>query len=138
MEEILVFFSTYGWQLALIAIAGIIVLGILKYCNLFKKIEEKYRHYIYIGISVGLSLIATVIYFACVGKLTADNVGLLFGIAGAIYALNQTFYNIFKVTPINKLAVMLLDWIKSLFANKEVVEQVKDLIEDKKEDNKTE
>lgn len=47
MEEFLTFFSTYGWQLALIALAGIIILGILKYCNVFKKFDEKIRHVLY-------------------------------------------------------------------------------------------
>ena len=64
------FFKTNGLALTIIAIVGIVVLGVLKYCNLFKKIDESKRHYIYLGISVGFSVIATIIYLACIQQLT--------------------------------------------------------------------
>lgn len=108
MESLMIFFQQYGLQLTLIAIAGVIILGILKYCNLFSKLEEDKRHYVYIGISVGLSLIGTAIYLLCVQQFDAPK---FFAIATAIYAINQTFYNIYKVTPLKELIVKLLDKI---------------------------
>lgn len=108
MEELLTFLQNYGWQLGLIAIAGILILGILKYTGMFKNIEEKYRHYIYLAISIGISVIAAVIYLACVGQLTFSYACI---VAAAIYALNQTFYNIFDITPVNELLKKILDFI---------------------------
>jgi hypothetical protein len=114
MENLLLFFQKYGLAITLIAIAGIAILGILKYCNLFKKIEEGKRHYIYLAISIGFSVAATIIYLLIIKRF--DWTYMLI-VASAIYALNQTFYNIFKVTPVNELIGKLLDFIKKLLAN---------------------
>ena len=131
MENLIKFFSAYGLAITLIALAGIVILGILKYCNLFKKLEEGKRHYIYLTISVGLSLIGTAIYLLVVGQFEF-NYFLL--IASAIYALNQTFYNIFKITPINTLFRKILDFLFK--AAEEKVDKEK--IPDKTEHNKNE
>lgn len=114
MENIINFFNKYGLALTLIAITGIIILGILKYCNLFKKIEEKKRHYIYLAISIGFSLIATAIYLLIIKQFEWKNYLI---IASAIYALNQTFYTLFKTTSINSLGKMVLEFIKQLFTS---------------------
>ncbi len=112
MEALTIFFKSYGLPITLIAFVGVVVLGVMKYCNLFTKIEEKYRHYLYIIISVAASVIGTMIYLACVGMF---DINYIITIAGAIWALNQTFYNIFKVTSINELCAKVLDWIAALF-----------------------
>lgn len=131
MENLINFFTAYGLAITLIALAGVVILGILKYCNLFKKLEERKRHYIYLTISVGLSLIGTAIYLLVVGQFEF-NYFLL--IASAIYALNQTFYSIFKITPINTLFRKILD-----FLFKAAEEKVnKEKIPDKTEHNKNE
>ena len=120
MEELVVFFANYGLWITLIAIVGIAGLGVMKYCNLFKKIDETKRHYIYLLISVGFSVIATAIYLAAVGTFEWN---YFLAVSAAMYALNQTFYAIFKVTPVNKMATMVLDWVvkfaKSKFATVE-------------------
>lgn len=116
MEQLIEFFGKYGLAVTLIAIAGIIILGVMKYCNLFKKIEESKRHYIYLAISVGLSIIGTMVYLAIVHQFEVQYV---FAIAAAIWVLNQTFYNIFKVTPARELVKKLLDWIVSSAKKKE-------------------
>lgn len=67
MNELLIFFQEYGLPITLIAILGIIILGIMKYANLFSKLDEKYRHWAYIGISVAISVVGTIIYLATVG-----------------------------------------------------------------------
>ena len=110
MDSLITFFQNYGLAITLIAIGGIIVLGFLKYCNAFKKLEEKPRHYVYLGISAGISIIGSIIYLAVVGQFTVTYIS---AVAGAIWALNQTFYAIFKVTPINELFAKLLDFIKN-------------------------
>ncbi len=96
----------------MIVILGIAFLGILKYCNVFKKIDESKRHYLYILIFVLFSVIATGIYLACVGQFS---INYMTAVTTAVYALNQAFYNIFKITPINDLFVEILDFIKGLF-----------------------
>lgn len=112
MESLTNFFTEYGWVITLIAVAGIAILGILKYCNVFKKIDEDKRHYLYILISVLFSVVVTGIYLACIGQFSPN---YMIAITVAVYALNQTFYNIFKVTPVNDLFVTILDFIKGLF-----------------------
>lgn len=135
MEEFLTFFSTYGWQLALIALAGIIILGILKYCNVFKKFDEKIRHVLYMVISVGISIIGAIIYLACVHQLTVEYV---FVIAGAILALNQTFYAIYDTTTLKNLFTKLLDWVKNLITSGKgqgIIDEIKEDIKiDQSED----
>lgn len=116
MEELTKFLSQYGLPLALIAIAGVIVLGILKYAGAFKKLEENMRHYLYLIISVGVSLLGSAAYLFVMGDF---EITYFFGLAGAIYAIDQTFYNIFKVTKINDLIKMIFDWISSLGKKKE-------------------
>lgn len=113
MEELVVFLQLYGWQLALIALAGIIILGVLKYCKVFSKFDEKIRHVLYLVISVGISIIGAVIYLACVGSLTVE---FAFAVAAAILALNQTFYTIYSNLSLKEFFLKLIDWIKSLIS----------------------
>ncbi len=115
MNELITFFGNYGLAITIIAILGIAILGVLKYCKVFKKFEEKQRHYLYLAISVGLSLIAAIVYLLIIGQFEW-NYFLI--VAGAIYALNQTFYNIFKTTSLNDLGKMALDYIKGWLEKK--------------------
>ena len=106
MNELIIFYSEHGFALTLIAILGIIVLGALKYAEVFSKLSEDIRHLIYIAISVGLSLGGGAIYLVCI-KSFAFNYFMLF--AGSVFALNQTFYNIFKATTLNDLIKKILE-----------------------------
>ena len=138
MEELLTFLQNYGWQLALIALAGIIILGVLKYCNVFKKFDEKIRHILYLVVSVGISIIGAVIYLACMHQLTVE---FAFVVAGAILALNQTFYTIYSNLSLKELFTKLLDWIKSLITSgkgKEIVDEIKESTAEDKTEESTE
>ena len=42
---ILDFFKSYGWQLGLLSLSGIVILGFLKRLGVFKKLNEKYKKY---------------------------------------------------------------------------------------------
>lgn len=108
MNELIIFFQNYGLPITLIALLGVMVLGILKYCNVFSKIDEKYRHWIYIGISVAISVVGTVIYLAIAGQF---DINYILTISAALFALNQAFYSIFKATSINDLGTKVLDII---------------------------
>ena len=135
MEELVVFLQSYGWQLALIALAGIIILGVLKYCNVFSKFDEKIRHVFYLLISVGISIIGSIIYLACVGSLTVE---YAFAVAAAILALNQTFYAIYSTTTLKDLVAKLIDWIKGLITSGKGQEIVDEITDGKTEEESTE
>jgi hypothetical protein len=119
MENIIQFFVNYGWQLGLIALAGVIILGVLKYCNVFEKIgSDTTRHLIYCGCSVGLTLIGIAIYLLCT---TWDWTSFL-ALVPVVWALNQAMYNLFKVTKLNDLCVMVLNLIKNFIIKQETTE----------------
>lgn len=118
LNNLVTFFEQYGLVLTLIAIIGIIILGVLKYCGAFKKVEEAYRHFIYLGISVGFSIIASTIYLAIIGQFT---IGYIVAVASAIYILNQAFYSLFKSLSLNELVSKILNAIKNAIAEKSEV-----------------
>lgn len=119
MDELLIFLNTYGWQLALIAVLGIVILGVLKYCNLFNNIEREKRKIVYLFITVGFSVIATVIYLAIIKQFTIE---YIITVATAIYALNQTFYSIYENTSLRELLVKLVDYVMLLMSKNGKVE----------------
>ncbi len=112
MEEMLIFLKNYGLVLTLIALAGIGILGILKHYNCFSKVEEKYRHYLYIGISVAFSLIGSAIYLLVLKQF---EVNYFLALAAAILLLNQTCYNLIKATSVGNLFAKIFDFLKRLF-----------------------
>lgn len=115
MEELLQFFQQHGLWLTVIALVGVIVLGILKYCNVFKKLDEKVRHVLYLVISVGISLIGSAIYLACVGGF---DITYFITLAGAIFALDQTFYAIYANLGIKELLGKVWEYVKLLIDSK--------------------
>ena len=116
MEELLNFFANHGLWFGIIALAGVILLGVLKYCKVFEKItNDTYRKVTYLLCSVGFSLIGCIIYMLCTSTFSWVS---LFPLAAAIWALNQTFYNIFKTTKLNDLAVMVMNWIVNFIKTK--------------------
>ena len=116
MDLLLQFFANYGLAIGLIALTGVIVLGVLKYCKVFEKIEnDSIRHIIYCVCSVAFTLIGITIYLLC---SKAWDTTFFFTLVPVIWALNQTMYNIFKVTKLNELAVMVLDIVKKIISSK--------------------
>lgn len=111
MDSIITFFENYGIGLTLIALIGIIILGVLKYCNLFTAIDKDKRHIVYLAISIGLTLIGTAVYLLIEKQF---DINYFLALSVAIYTLNQTFYNIFKVTKLKDLFCEILDFIKKL------------------------
>lgn len=141
MEQFVEFFKTYGLWLTLIAVAGVIILGILKYCKVFDKFSEKIRHLLYLVISVGISIVGSIIYLACVHQL---DVVYVLTLAGAILAVNQLAYTIYDSTPLRELLKKLWELIKSKLPSKkaqtiaegveDVVENIVDAVEEKKKE----
>lgn len=115
MNELTTYLLTHGWILTLIAIGGIFILGILKYVNAFKNLNEASRHCIYILISAGFSVIGSAIYLYVCGQ---RSINAFFAIVSALFALNQTFYNLLKVTRVKDLFRLLLDFIFKHYTKK--------------------
>lgn len=124
MSELLIFFQQNGLWLTLIAIAGVILLGVLKYLKVFSKLEEKIRHVCYLAISVGLSIIGSCIYVACIHQFSITH---MLALSGAIFALNQTFYSIYDNTTLKELLFKFISWCKG---HKKDIEDVAKEIDD--------
>lgn len=62
LTAVVSFVKSYGWQLALVALAGIIFVGILKYFNVFEKVDKSKRKYIYFPMSSVVSLGGCIAY----------------------------------------------------------------------------
>lgn len=108
MEELTVFMQTYGWQLALIALIGIVILGVLKYANVFSGIDN--RKPVYFCISVGISAIGAGVYLIITG---AFNVSYLVTVTVAIYGLNQTMYAVYETTTLRDLLKKVFEFLKN-------------------------
>ena len=116
-QQFTTFVASYGWQLALIALAGIIILGVLKYANVFSKIDKENRKPIYLAISVGFSVIASAIYLAVIKQL---EIKYFCAVAAAILALNQTMYSIYENTKLRDLLHKILGAIDAKIKYKKI------------------
>jgi hypothetical protein len=105
MEILATFFEQFGLASTIIAIIGIMLLGVMKYCNLFRSLEESTRHRLYVLISVLLTLLGCTVYTIIIGQF---NLQLIIAMSPIIYALNQAFYSIFSVTPLKNIIATLL------------------------------
>lgn len=134
MEHLEEFFKEHGLALGLIALGGVIILGILKYCKVFEKVDEKYRHLIYIGITVAISLIASAVYL---GVTKQFNVGSFFNLAVSIFAIDQGFYALYANCGLKELLNKILDKLfnRSSSTTSSTDEETKENTED---DNKEE
>lgn len=128
MEEmILQFIFTYGWKLALIACSGIFVLGVLKFFNIFEKIEKSKRKYLYASVSAGISIIASGIYLALVGSFVWSSFGV---IAGAIYGINQAIYALYENLGFRSALRTLGTLFINFVAKKQLNQAKADIIDD--------
>lgn len=110
--QIIDFFQQYGWQLTLIALSGIVVLGLLKSFKVFEKIDSKYRKYVYISISVVLSILGCTAYLLITHTFTWTGFGV---ISTAVFSLNQVVYSVYENSGIRVGWKALLALIWKLF-----------------------
>ena len=96
-EMVVRFFTTYGWQLGLIALSGILLLGVMKSLGLFNKIESTKRKYVYVAVSVGLSITGCAIYLVIIGNF---NWKAFLVMIPLVYSVNQIAYNVYENTGI--------------------------------------
>lgn len=118
MEELRIFLADYGSTLTGIAVLGIVLLGILKYCAVFAKLPEEKRHYLYLFLSVGFSAGLSALALILRGGFDWR---FFLSLTAATLALNQTFYNIFKATPLCALSQKLLSLFRQYAEKKNAV-----------------
>ena len=132
MEElymaIIKFFSAYGWQMTVLALSGIFLLGVLKSVKAFDWIriyavegEEKtlqvdktkqVKKIVYTFISAGLSVAACCIYLTIINtELTAT---LVLTISGTVWSLNTFAYMLYENLGVRAVWKAFLNWAKNL------------------------
>lgn len=116
IEQIALFALLNGWQLAVIAVLGIVLLGILKYAKVFNKVVKENRKMLYLAVSVGASLLGAAVYLLIIGQF---DISYLLAITTAIYALNQAMYSIYENTKLRDLLEKLLKILKEKFKKKD-------------------
>lgn len=110
MDELLAFVETYGLPVFVIACIIIAVVGILKICKVFDKIQsDNLKKFIYYAIDIVLSFIGVALYFA-IFKIKFDwgYVHIVLTQIGATTAL----YTLYENIGIRKLWQMFISWIK--------------------------
>ena len=116
VKFILDFFKNYGWQLGLLSLSGIVILGLLKKIGVFKKLDEKYKKYVYSGTSALLSIVACTIYILITSQFEIIS---YLTMCGLVIVTTITAYHIYEHTGArwlwNKFFDLLLDAIKKLF-----------------------
>ena len=128
MEEMIInFITTYGWKLALIACSGIFVLGILKFFNVFEKIEKSKRKYFYALISSCLAIVASSIYLIIINAFDLSGFAV---IAGTIYAMNQAIYSAYENLGFRALLRKIGHIFIYFIAGKEIEKAKADILDD--------
>ena len=116
VKFILDFFKNYGWQLGLLSLSGIVILGFLKKIGVFKKLNEKYKKYVYSGLSAVLSIIACTIYILITSQFEILS---YLTVCGLVIVITITAYHIYEHTGArwvwNKFIDLLWSAIKKLF-----------------------
>ena len=129
MEElymaIIKFFSAYGWQMTVLAVSGIFLLGVLKSVKAFDWIriyagEEKtlqvdktkqVKKIVYTFISAGLSVAACCVYLTITNtELTAT---LILTISGTVWSLNTIAYMLYENLGVRAVWKSFLNWAKN-------------------------
>ena len=132
MEElymaIVKFFSAYGWQMTVLTISGIFLLGVLKSLKAFDWIriyafvgEEKtlqvdktkqVKKIVYTVISAGLSVAACCVYLTIINtELTAT---FILTISGTVWSLNTIVYMLYENLGVRAVWKAFLNWAKGL------------------------
>lgn len=133
MEELYMnmikFFSAYGWQMTVLAVSGIFLLGVLKSVKAFEWIriyavvgEEKtlqvdktkqVKKIVYTFISASLSVAACCVYLTIIN--TALTATLILTISGTVWSLNTIAYMLYENLGVRAVWRALLAKIYALF-----------------------
>ena len=132
MEELYMnmikFFSAYGWQMTVLAVSGIFLLGVLKSVKAFDWIKiystvdgaktlnepktKQLKKVVYTVISAGLSVAACCVYLTIINtELTAT---LILTISGTIWSMNIITYMLYENLGVRAVWKAFLNWAKGL------------------------
>ena len=92
---IIEFWKLYGWKLSLLALSGIVILGLLKWIGCFNKLKSNKKKYIYFVISCVLSILSCTIYLLVNHCFDWANYGLL---CSAVAVFTFTIYTVYENT----------------------------------------
>lgn len=113
MEQFVAFIEQHGLPSFIIAISTIFILGVLKLCKVFSKIQNKdVRKTIYLVIDIAMAFAGCAIYYALFH--------IKFGVNYLCCSLVQvgstlSLYAVFENVHIRELIKKLIDWVISWF-----------------------
>ena len=124
--DIIKFFTQFGWQMTVLAVSGIFLLGVLKMSGAFSKVKiyvkdkngtkvisEKntiqFKKFLYMFISVLLSVAACSVYLYIRKEI---NIVFIATLTIPVFGLNQIAYGIYENLGVRTVWKMLLDKIK--------------------------
>ena len=121
-DMIITFFKDYGWQLGLLALSGMVLLGLLKWIGCFKKLPTKAKKYVYYALSCFFSIVACTIYILLMHTFDWINWLILCGsvvlFTGGVYNAweNTHLRELWKKLVLNNIA-RFFKWIASAIVN---------------------
>lgn len=121
------FFTDYGLVLGVLAVASILVLGILKFFKVFDKIPDDYRKYVYMGVATVLCAVSSLIYLTATDSFNWTVFGTL---TGAVWGANQLMYSAYESYGVRALVKKIGTYIVTLVANDKIKEYLNSLIAD--------
>lgn len=122
MEQILEFIQNYGLPVFVVATSIIVLLGILKLCKVFNKIQNKnIKKFIYYVIDIALSFGGVAIYFAIFKKDFTDYITICLTQITA----TTTLYAIYENLGARKLVQLFWNWFGGVVKKDEHKQLVK-------------
>lgn len=113
MSVITHFFTNYGWKLGVLALSGIVLLGFLKWVGVFKKVPDKAKKYVYVGVSTLFSIASCTIYLLVTKTFEWAGWGIM---SGAVFSVTTIAYQIYEHTGLRTLwKTVVLNNIAKLF-----------------------
>ena len=94
------FFEDYGWIMTVLATSGIVLVGILKACGAFNKVNAAYKKYVYFGVSCFISILACTIYLCASKQFEWASWGIT---AACIIGFTLTLYGVYENTGLRDL-----------------------------------
>lgn len=111
MEQILQFIQNYGLPVFVIATSIIVLLGILKLCKVFNKIQNaNVKKFLYYVIDIALAFGGVAIYFAIFKESFADYVT----VSLTQITATTTLYAIYENLGVRKLVQLFWAWFGGL------------------------
>lgn len=121
-EMIISFFRQYGWQLGLLALSGMVLLGFLKWVGCFKKLPTKAKKYVYYALNCFFSIVACTVYILVMQTFEWINWAILCGsvvlFTGGVYTAweNTHLRDIWKKVVLNNIS-KFFKWLVSVIVN---------------------